>query len=128
MGPSPTKGDKNFTPSVGGSSLRKGSSLSAQPVRVAGSAADVEQQEQNLFDIHTSELQLEEETEKDGVNDGEVSVQTEERWRMDTIGVKGFKVLKLLRAQRQDENDMLATVSGSQKWSWKLLCCTLYLA
>lgn len=98
------------TPSIDGGSLRERSSSRGESVHLRDSATDLAQA-RNLFNINTSELQLEEETEKDDGNEGGLAVRAEEHWRINAIGVKGFKLLEMLRTMRENGNDLLSTVS-----------------
>lgn len=98
-----------LTPSLSGSSVRERSSSRGQAARLEDLTTGAEQAK-NLFDINTSELQLEEETEKDEGNEGGTPSRAEEHWRIDAIGVKGFKLLEMLRAMRNNDDDLLSTV------------------
>lgn len=54
-----------------------------------------------LFDIHTSDLQLAEETEKDDLGDDA------NRGPIDAIGIRAFKLLELLRSQNKEQKSIL---------------------
>lgn len=99
-----------LTPPLSGSSVRERSSSTGPSARLRDLTTE---QARNLFNINTSELQLEEETEKDEGNEGETPLRAEEHWRIDAIGVKGFKLLEMLRAMRNNSDDLLSTVRAS---------------
>lgn len=105
-----SEGTPGGASSYGGSGVRRGTSGSEQPMEKV-QAMDL-RTVQNLFHIDTSELQLMEETERDGnASGGKETLRTEERWRIDAIGVKGFKLLEMLRVLGKNGSGTITTVS-----------------